>query len=267
MRCEERRRGRGSVPPPGPRHHRDTDLRRILFVPDTHVPFEDRRAWAVMLAAAKEFQPHVLVHLGDLGDCYSISAHSKDPRRMLSWTREAEAVRARRRELDDIGAKEKWLTIGNHEFRLKRHLEDAAPALHDRLSIDGEYELSKHGWNVVPYREHAKIGKIYITHEHGNAGALANVKARDKFQSNAVIGHTHRMGLMYQGNARGEQHVGCAFGWLGDIRKIDYTHRVTAAEWTLGFGLGFMQPSGVVHVQAIPIIGYQAVVSGEVVRA
>ena len=241
--------------------------KRVLFIPDTHVPFEDKRAWGVMLNAAAVVKPDVLVHLGDFGDCYSVSDHLKDPRRLLSWSKEADAVKRRRAEMDDIGAKRKVFCAGNHEHRLERHLAKAAPALYDRLSIDSEYELTKHGWEFYAYGEHAKVGKVYCTHDSDTAGATANIKARDEFQHNTVIGHTHWMSTNYRGNAVGEQHVGCSFGWLGDVRKIDYLKRVKARRWTLGFGLGLIEASGVVHLTAVPIINYRANVYGRLVGA
>ncbi len=40
-------------------------LRRVLFIPDCHVPYHDAKAWRLMLAAAKVLKPDVVVVLGD----------------------------------------------------------------------------------------------------------------------------------------------------------------------------------------------------------
>jgi len=44
-------------------------LERILFIPDVHRPFHDRAAWKLMLRAAKDFKPDILIILGDFADC------------------------------------------------------------------------------------------------------------------------------------------------------------------------------------------------------
>jgi predicted phosphodiesterase len=56
-------------------------LSRGLIVPDVHRPYHDRKAWRLMLRAAKEFQPDWIWILGDFADCLAVSRHSKDPRR------------------------------------------------------------------------------------------------------------------------------------------------------------------------------------------
>jgi hypothetical protein len=54
------------------------------------------------------------------------------------------------------------------------------------------------------------------------------------------------------------------FGWLGNVDEVDYMHRVKAKkEWSLGFGIGYLDKStGVVYVQPVPIVNYTAVVEG-----
>jgi len=66
----------------------------------------------------------------------------------------------------------------------------------------------------------------------------------------------------------GGYHVGASFGWLGDYRRIDYRHRMRACrDWVLGFGVGYLLPSGVVFVVPVPIINYSAVVEGQLFKA
>ena len=48
-------------------------VERILFVPDTHVPFHDPIAWGVMMQAAKRLKPHRVVVLGDFLDFFQCS--------------------------------------------------------------------------------------------------------------------------------------------------------------------------------------------------
>jgi hypothetical protein len=53
------------------------------------------------------------------------------------------------------------------------------------------------------------------------------------------------------------------FGWLGDAEKAgDYLHEAKASDWCHGIGLGYMEPSGIVHVTPVPFINGRCVVEG-----
>lgn len=243
-------------------------LERILFVPDTHVPFHDEQAWQLMLRAARRFKPNRIVVLGDLFDFYSVSAHSKDPKRKLSLADEIQAGNAKLDELDSLGAKTKQFACGNHEFRLTRFLADNAGALATLpgLNIESLFKLTERGWNFFPYRTHFPIGKyLYVTHDCGNAGAQAHVKARASFEGSVILGHTHRSSLDYRGNAQGEPHAAIMCGWLGDITQIDYMHAITAQQWQLGFAIGYLEPDDTFHVNLCPIIRNKVLVAGELI--
>lgn len=238
-------------------------LRRILYVPDTHVPYEDKRAWALMLKCAKSWKPDTIVILGDFGDFYAVSSHDKHPGRVRLLDEEVAAVNARLTELDALGADEKHFVSGNHEDRLERYLMCKAPELFNLVRVRDLFKLTERGWRFTPYKQHVKVGKVFVTHDTGNAGGQAHVKAMQAFQGNTAIGHTHRMGIHYEGNAKGKSHVGAMFGWLGDVEKIDYMHRIAAMRgWQLGFGTGYQEPSGVTHLNPVPIVNYKAVLEG-----
>ena len=241
-------------------------IRRVLFVPDCHHPFHNVKAWRLMLKAARVFKPHILVVLGDFGDCYSISFHDKDPDRKNIFEWELGEINKGLDELDALGAKTKHFVAGNHEHRLDRFLRTQAPPLYSMMRIEKLLRLKERGWAYTPYQRSIKIGKLHVTHDEGNAGDRAHEKARASFEGNTVIGHTHRAAVSYRGNASGRSHVGAMFGWLGDVEQIDYVHRVRAQQWQLGFGVGYLLRNGVVHLQAVPIIDGTCVVNGKAVR-
>lgn len=239
-------------------------LSKILFVPDTHAPFEDHKAWNLMLKAAQAWRPDTIVILGDFFDFYCVSAHDKRPDRARMLKQEIQHATARLDELDALGARFKHYVLGNHEDRLDRYLMTHAPELWGLVNVRELFGLTERGWRMTPYKQALKLGKLFVTHDAGNAGAYAHIKASETFEGNVVIGHTHRMGVHYKGSARGEAHVGAMFGWLGDVNKIDYMHRINALRaWQLGFGIGRMEPGGVVHLQAVPIVRNRCVVEGE----
>ena len=256
---------------PHPQHDArvaDDALETVLLVPDTHRPFHDQRAWAVMLAAARRLRPTRIVVLGDFCDFWSVSSHAKDPSRSLQLVDEVADVNAGLDELDALGATHKHFIEGNHEFRLARYLQDHAPALVGSTSVPELLHLKERGWTFTPYRQHLQVGKLHLTHDVGQAGAYAHVRAGAAFESSVAIGHTHRLGVSYFGAATGESHVAAMMGWLGDRDAADYMHRIRAMkDWHLGFGVVRVEPTGVSHLQAIPIINYRAVIDGVLVEA
>ena len=56
----------------------------------------------------------------------------------------------------------------------------------------------------------------------------------------------------------------CCFGWLGDVRQVDYMFRVKAnRDWALGFGVGYVRDNGFVYLQPVPIVEGSCCVEGK----
>jgi predicted phosphodiesterase len=239
-------------------------LKKLWLIPDCHHPYADMRAWYLMLEAAKEFRPDILVTLGDFADFYAVSDHSKNPNRVRQLEVEVDAVNARLDELDALGVQEKAFVEGNHEDRLNRFLSIRAPEVYNMMRVRDLFRLPERKWTYVPYRQHVQIGKLYLTHDTGRVGPRAHQQSMDDFQDSVVIGHTHRIGYAVVGNAKGKPHVGAMFGWLGSVEEVDYMHRIKALrDWSLGFGYGYLEPNGCVHLRPVPIVDYTCVVDGK----
>lgn len=238
-------------------------LKKVLWIPDVHVPFEDKRAFELMLKVAHAWKPDAINVLGDFADFHSVSNHDKAPDRVKFLAEEVSAVNKRLDQLDALEVKEKHFVEGNHCYRLERYLRMKAPELFGLVGARELFRLDERGWSWTPYRQSRKQGSVHVTHDCGNAGAFAHIKALDTFQGNVVIGHTHRMAISYAGNAKGKAHVGAMLGWLGDVNQMDYMHKITALRgWQLGFGIGYQENNGTMHLQAVPIIDYRCVVDG-----
>lgn len=247
-------------------------LEPLLLVPDTHRPYHDKTAWALMLKAARQLRPKHIVTIGDFVDFYSVSSHSKDPRRVNQLDVEIADVRIGLDELDALGARHKHYVGGNHGFRLERYLQDKAPELFSTINVPALLGLKERGWTYTPYKDSMRIGKVFFTHDVGAAGRTSTFKAMDTFQHSVVTGHAHRMQYIVEGNAIAECKVSAQFGWLGDASKVDYMHRVNVNKnWALGFGVGYLDPaSGIVYLVPVPIVPvkgyYTCVVNGRLHR-
>lgn len=243
-------------------------LKKILFIPDTHVPHHDKKAWKLVLQAIRVFKPQRVAFLGDFADYDAVSSHAKDPARSRLFSHEIAAVNKCLDEYDaaaeDAGIETTHFQLGNHEDRLSRYVADKAPELHGLVDTEDLLRLKDRGYKVTQYLDSFELGHLNITHAAGSgSGATAIVRANTQWQDNIIGGHTHTLGIMYFGNAKGRVHISATLGWLGDRKKVNYLKRVQAnRSWTLGFGIAYMEPNGVVHMQAVPLINYKCVVEG-----
>jgi len=237
---------------------------RILFVPDCHHPYVDRRAWGVMLQCARRFRPDRIVVLGDFLDCYAVSDHDKDPRRASQLDHEIQVGNEALDELDALGATHKHYVDGNHEARMARYLVRHAPALLDSIRLSDLLRLSERGWTHTPYLEYLRIGDLSVTHACENAGMNAHRQAAGLFMGSVVIGHTHRLAVDQFGS-HGRSYTASMFGWLGETPKATYLSAARKARyWSHGFGVGW-RVGDTVHTAPVPIVDYTAVIGGEVV--
>ena len=240
---------------------------KIAFFGDAHRPYHHRKAWNLFINVMEEFKPDTIVCLGDLADFYKVSSFSKDPSRIYSFKNEVEDCNVGLDELDSLGATRKIFIAGNHEDRLTRYLQSEAPELFGLVDIPTLFKLDLREWEYIPYKSHIKIGKLYATHDVGTVGRYSLFRAADTFQHPVVVAHTHRFGMIVEGDATGKHFVASQFGWLGDVEKVDYMHKIKARrEWALGFGIGYMRPNGLIHLTPIPILnssGYSCMVEGK----
>ena len=235
-----------------------------LLIPDCHIPNHDERAFAVMLRVAAALKPSTIVILGDFADAETLSAHPPTAPGERDFDSEVDAVRVALDRLDKCGARRKVYIEGNHEFRLDRYLMGNAPPLFRHVRWQNVLELHRRGWEWVPYRKSVRVGKLNLTHDVGTAGMNAHRVAAKAFGGSAAIGHTHRMAYEVTGRFNGKPYLAAMFGWLGDAAKAaTYIHEAKASDWVHGFGVFYMEPNGIVHVQPVPIVDGRCVVNGK----
>lgn len=250
------------APPPSAQPPEE-ELERVLFIPDCHVPNHDEKAWSLMLRVGLWLKPTTIVILGDFADGETLSAHPATKPGELDFEDEVVEVKKALDQLEMLGASRRVYVEGNHEFRLDRYLMSQAPAMFRSLRWQQLLDLERRGWEWVPYRKSVQVGKINITHDVGSAGMNAHRVAAKSFGGSAVIGHTHRFAYEVTGRFEGHPYLAAMFGWLGDAVKAGgYLHEAKAADWVHGFGIGYKEPSGVVHVQPVPIVNGRCVVQG-----
>lgn len=261
---------RSHVAPMAPRFGKPGD--NWLFVPDTHVDYHDRAAWALALGVSRALRPDGVCILGDFLDCYAVSFHEKSPSRAGRLVDEIDAANRCLDELEAASpsARQRVFIEGNHENRLNRYIASNAKALHGMpgLTIREALRLDERGWAWVPYHEHCTIGDTAVTHDGGRAGVYAVRQTMMAMGQSLIIGHVHRVASQHESTLDGRAMVGHSFGWLGSHAEVDYRHRALARrEWPHAVGVGTIDASGVLHSHAVPFVGGRAVVFGQEVRA
>jgi hypothetical protein len=186
--------------------------KRHFIIPDRQakpgVPMDHNR-WIGY--AIQDYQPDVVVDIGDNADFPSMSMHTasgsmdKEGRRLIQDIEAAnEAERILREAMEGYKPKRMVRLRGNHEIRLMRYV-DANPVLQ---GLVGLHLLDDQGWEVIPYfngsPQAVEIDGIQYAHFFANpntgkpiGGTIAN--RLSKIGSSFVQGHVQ--GLL-QGNVQ-----------------------------------------------------------------
>ncbi len=237
---------------------------KLLVLGDIHDPFADHRAIDLACRVGRERGTDVLIQLGDLMDCLSVSPY-RDGEIKIDLLDEIQSANRLLDKLDAIGAKRKILTLGNHCARVKKYLYNNAPAVARMIDVKKELRLVDRGWEVIDYGDHIIVGKIAYTHCVAGYGAKAHVEAIRDMGHSTVIGHTHRMLLHFESTICESARIGATMGHLSRPEcSGKHMHKAQRRFWQLGFGSGIMLPDGVTFLSPCPIVGYRSVVDGAV---
>jgi hypothetical protein len=241
-------------------------LESWLVIPDSHVPFHDLTSWNLMMQVGRRLKEigslTKVISVGDLADCYSVSFHPKSQERRMDLKIEVKAINAALDEIDSLGV-ERYITLGNHEFRLARYINEKARELFGLVDLESLLGFKRRGWHVTDYRDHLKLGDMYFTHETGDAGQMAAVRSRAALGHSVAIGHCHRLNATYDTNVDGASCTAMSMGCLVDVASCDYMHKSKTRFWQQGFGVAHVEPSGRVHLVPVPIRDGRCVVNGE----
>ena len=202
---------------------------RHLILPDTQcrpgVPLDHMR-WAGLYACAKK--PSVIVNLGDHWDMPSLCSYDKG-KRSAENARYANDIKAGNAGmqlfLEPIFEEkercmergEEWdvrfvLTLGNHEHRIQRAIDDQ-PELEGTLGYD---QLDTSGWEVHPFLEVVVVDGVAYSHFFtsgvmGKPVTSARALLTKKHQS-CVMGHVQSYQTAMDYNAQGKRITGLFAG-------------------------------------------------------
>lgn len=243
------------------------------IVMDTHRPYHNRRAYALMLKIFHDLKINGLYLIGDYADFYGVNGHGpKHPRITQMMVDEIDDVNKGLDELDKYFPRiPKHYIEGNHEWRLERYLINKAPELYGIYDIKHLFKMHERvNWRWYDYGPHqkTKVGgsKLWIRHEPPPGQIPQIPKAAG---CNLVFGHIHRIVEVHNVTLKGDNHVAVCGGWMGDARMDKIFGYVKGHHaWQMGFVLVWVdEKSGYfyhhkVHIQE----NYTASVSGKLYR-
>jgi predicted phosphodiesterase len=248
--------------------------KRIVIIPDVHIPYHDRKAVKAIIRFIGDTQPDEVLMTGDVLDFPQPSRWNKDTRGEFEGSIYAD-VRIAQRDLFDplrkvYPDKPTKLIPGNHDLRPKEYLEKYSPALSGTRAFDVDVlcDFDSYGIETVgPFYDVAPGWVATHGHKGGirlsqNAGATA-LNAAKKFKRSVIMGHTHRLGIMsdtggYDGKT--ETVTGVEVGHMMDQRLADYLKSGTA-NWQRGFATLDIDGKTVTP-SIIPMIGNRFTVDG-----
>lgn len=249
-------------------------IKTALFIPDSHVPFEDPRAFKILYDIASVLKIDTVVILGDFLDMYGLSLYDKDPSfGDLSelYMREIECGIQRLEELKEVtgGAPFHYLE-GNHEYRLKKYMVKNCPALRDRLSIPKELELERIGkiqWHPFHRLQSVRVfdSDLYASHCPPVGGQPLNVAKQSG--TSVIYGHTHQESLdTFVCKSNGKKQVAHNGGCLIDMDSKVFDYVPNRPNWSQAFTVGHFY-RGDFWLETIRINDARAVFRGDVYEA
>lgn len=169
----------------------------VLAIPDLHIPFHHKDAFAFLIAVKRKYKPQVVVNMGDLEDWHSISMHDHDPDGFSAGA-ELEQLRKQIKPLFALFPKMKICTSNHGSLPFRRAFKFGLPSeliksYRDILQAPKDWVWAD-SWEVD--------GVMY---EHGDpfSGQNGALKSAEQNMQSTVIGHIHSFaGIQYSANSR-----------------------------------------------------------------
>lgn len=164
--------------------------KKLLTIADAHYPFNIPFTCFERLLG--DYQPDVLIYLGDFLDVPYLSKYEKDNKLVVGnkLRKEYDEVMAiMDRHIKLSKASEVYYVEGNHEARVPKFLE-SYPAGEGFIEIPIAMKLKERGITWVEMNDWVRLGNLFLTHGmyHNTYHARKHLETH---QRNIVYGHLH----------------------------------------------------------------------------
>lgn len=207
-------------------------MKTIIALGDLHVPHHSPEAWRVALRVVEDLEPDVVALMGDMIDFYQVSRFQKLPSRQFQLQDDIDIAYDLMGQVRAAAPRARiFFTEGNHEDRLQRYLLTRAPELYCLRSMTVPQLLRLSDFNIS-YENKVNIDGVMFTHGHivrKYSGYTAKAMAEE--YGTVIFGHTHRLGIYYKRDGRGEVTAvenGC-------LCELSPEYITGVANWQQGF--------------------------------
>lgn len=234
-----------------------------MILPDTQLPFEDKKALRTVINFVGAYKPDEVIHIGDLMDYPQPSRWTKGTREEFEGSVFKDSEYAKEnllKPLRNVYDGPVGVIEGNHDRRARDYLEKYAPALAatGEFHFDRLLDFDRFGFSVLPEFYEFAPGWL-ATHGHRGGISLSRIpgntatNAARKIGKSVVMGHVHRLGLGFHTTGYGGKVVqtlaGLEVGHLMSQKQAQYLKGGTA-NWQQGFGIIHIDGK---HVEPQPV--------------
>lgn len=242
-------------------------IETAIILPDQQYPQQDDRAIAVALKLVEFYKPDIIINLGDVVACDSVSRYPKASWYDATVTLKMEmdivnqGLDKQDKAFDRSGVKRKILLEGNHENRITRWLTNNAAQIGDidSLRIENLLRLRERGYEyVLQENQPQKIGKANVLHGYYTNKYHA-FKTISETGHNCLYGHTHDYQSYINSHLPEDlPRMAMSFGCLCKFNQSYIGNSPT--RWVHGIGiLEYIKKDGFFTAYFVPIIGYRCV--------
>ncbi len=233
------------------------DIRFIAW-PDTHLPYEDKRAVATALKIKEWYQPDTVIILGDFLDCTPVSHWLKDRNKTKAGLKLKDDFNAGNRLLDKLTKDINQLVYleGNHEDWIHDALEKQ-PEFEGLINLEVGLRFSERaaaGLQIIHkrYGQVYNIGKLWFT--HGTYTTSSHAKRHvEAYGRSIVYGHLHDVQLHVKVSPIDieDKHIGLSLGCLAEKNPQFMENKPN--NWVHCIGVGLVRQDGTFNIDPVII--------------
>ncbi len=169
----------------------------VLVIPDIHLPFEHKDAFAFLEAVRNKYKPTKVVSLGDEVDYHALSQFDTDPDGDGPGPEHRKAMIGMRKLYKLFP--ECQVVHSNHTSRpFRKAFSAGIPALF--MKSYAEFFEAPPGWS---WHSEVEVDGVLFCHGEGCSGPTGALKRAERRMQSTVIGHLHTdAGILWNANSK-----------------------------------------------------------------
>lgn len=244
-------------------------VERVLVFSDIQYPLHDPRSLGAVESFIPDFDPSLVIYIGDGLQMDCVSHWLADKRRPMEGQRVLKDYAGFSTNVLDKheslapNAKRVYL-LGNHEDWARQYV-DLHPEVEGLLEVEVGLRLRERRYTVVPFGETIAVGHLNFV--HGMYTNEHHTKAMvQAFRRNIRYGHTHDIQYYTSVSPMDVQDriSGASIGCLCNVNPTYLKNRPN--RWQHGFMYAYVRPDGTFTDHIVPIIDGRFTLNGKTYR-